>query len=114
MIRTLHWLVAFFFSVCVLSFVSSQEGKKYSIKTASNPVPKDVNEAIQKLLVDSSVQLLDSTGKPICDVWFRKDLPAEATPDVPAGVEMTRPLVGETWPEPPLPLPASKSVSHRL
>jgi hypothetical protein len=81
MIRTLRWLVPFLFSVCVLSFVSSQEGKKYSIKTAGSTVPKDVNESIQKLLVDSSVQLLDSTGKPICDVWFRKDLPAEATPE---------------------------------
>jgi hypothetical protein len=59
--------------------VPAQEGKKFSIKTASTPVPSDVAEPIQKLLAEGSVQLLDSDGKAVCDVWFRKDIPAEAT-----------------------------------
>ena len=81
MIRTLRWLVPLFFCVLVLSAVSSQEGKKYSIKVGTTPVPKDVSEPIQKLLDSTSIQLLDPTGKPICDVWLRKEIPAEATPE---------------------------------
>jgi hypothetical protein len=67
--------------VCTLSFVSSQEGKKYTIKTTSNPVPKEISEPIQKLLVNESIQLLDGEGKLLCEVWFRKEIPAEATPE---------------------------------
>ena len=81
MIRTLRWLAPVLFSVCVLSPASSQEGKKYTIKTANTPAPKELSEPIQKLLADTSVQLLDGAGKPICEVWFRKELPAEATPE---------------------------------
>src|SRR5437870_1770513 len=81
MIRTLSWLVPVMFGICILSFVSAQEGKKFSIKADGSPLPKDVSEAIQKLLVETSIQLLDGTGKPVCDVWFRKDLNAQATPE---------------------------------
>ena len=81
MIRTLRWLVPLFFCVLVLSAVSSQEGKKYSIKTMTLPAPTALSEPIQKLLGDSAIQLLDATGKPICDVWLRKEIPAEATPE---------------------------------
>ncbi len=81
MIRRLRLVAPLFFMVCVFSFVSSQEGKKYTLKTSSTPVPKEVSEPIRKLLVDTSVQLQDATGKPLCDVWFRKDLPTDATPE---------------------------------
>jgi hypothetical protein len=81
MIRTLSWLVPVVFCVSVFSFVSSQEGKKYSIKADGSPLPKEISEPIQKLLVETSIQLLDGTGKPVCDVWFRKDLNAQATPE---------------------------------
>jgi hypothetical protein len=81
MMHTLRWLVPAVLAVCLISSASSQEGKNYSIKTASNPVPKDVSEPIQKLLADSSIQLLDKAGTPICEVWFRKDIPAEAAPE---------------------------------
>ncbi|MBI2803867.1 MAG: hypothetical protein HYX68_02665 [Planctomycetes bacterium] len=79
MIRTLRWLAPVFCGVLLFSAVSSQEGKKFSIKTTTTPVPKEIAEPIAKLLVNASVQLLDPAGKPICDVWFRKDIPAEAT-----------------------------------
>ena len=77
----IRWLVPVLFGVCTLSTVSSQEAKKYTIKTANSPASKEISAAIQKLLADSSVQLLADGGKPICEVWFRKDLPAEATPE---------------------------------
>jgi hypothetical protein len=57
------------------------EGKKYSIKTTTAAAPDDVAEPIRKLLRDGSVQLLDPAGKAICDVWYRKEIPADATPE---------------------------------
>jgi hypothetical protein len=81
MIRNLRWIAPVLFTVCVFSFVSSQDGKKYAIKTADTPVPKEISEPIQKLLAENSVQLLDGSGKLLCEMWFRKELPTEATPE---------------------------------
>jgi hypothetical protein len=52
----------------------------YAIKSATTPVPKELKEAVAKLLSDRSVQLLDAKGTPLVEVWFRKELPAKATP----------------------------------
>lgn len=52
---------------------------KYSIKTATTEVPKELKE-IGKLLSDQSVQLLDDKGDLLAEYWFRKELPAKATP----------------------------------
>jgi hypothetical protein len=79
MMRTFRCLVPILSLVLALSFANGQDGKKYTIKTANAPAPKELSEAIQKLLGESSVQLLDGGGEVVCDVWFRKDLPAEAT-----------------------------------
>lgn len=81
MLRTLRWLIPVCLGICWISFASSQEGKKYSIQTANTPIPKEIHASIQSLLSASSVQLLDPTGKAICDVWFRKEIPADATPE---------------------------------
>src|SRR6516164_2016548 len=54
---------------------------RYSIKEAKSPPPKELQDPIQKLLTDSSVQLLDDKGKMLCEVWLRKELPAKATPE---------------------------------
>jgi hypothetical protein len=81
MLPSLRWLVSFGVALFLFSFASSQEGKKYSVQTAATPIPKELSMPIQKLLADGSVQLLDPAGKVICDVWLRKDLPADATPE---------------------------------
>jgi hypothetical protein len=81
MIRTLRWLLPVCCLALAFSLATSGEGKKYSIKTAGNPIPKELSEPIQKLLSGDSVQLLDAKGEPICEVWFRKEIPAEATPE---------------------------------
>jgi hypothetical protein len=54
---------------------------KYSIKTAATPVPKEISEPIAKLLSDQSVQLLDSKGALLAELWFRKEVPSKASPD---------------------------------
>lgn len=71
--------VAAVFSLCAVSVLAAQDDKKYSIKTTTTAPPKELSEPIRKLLNDSSIQLLDADGKAICDVWFRKDMPAQAT-----------------------------------
>jgi hypothetical protein len=77
MIRSLSILLTIL--IIAISVASAQDGKKYSIKTADTAAPKELDESIRKLLADSSVQLLDGGGELVCEVWFRKDLPAEAT-----------------------------------
>ncbi len=52
---------------------------KYSIKEAKTDLPKEVKPAVAKLLDDSAVQLLDDKGAVVCEVWFRKEVPATAT-----------------------------------
>jgi hypothetical protein len=54
---------------------------KYSIKEAKTEPPKELKPAIAKLLDDGAVQLLDAKGALICEVWFRKEVPAKATPE---------------------------------
>jgi len=64
----------------LLPFVQAQDNK-YSIKTAQTPAPKEVGEPIQKLLAPQAIQLLDPAGKAVCEVWLRKEIPADATPE---------------------------------
>jgi hypothetical protein len=54
---------------------------KYTIKTSNLPPPKELAQPIRNLMSDHAVQLLDSKGTLLCDVWFRKDLPVRATPE---------------------------------
>lgn len=79
MIRSARWASGVLI-LPLLSFVHAQDGK-YSIKTAESPVPKEIAEPIQKLLGPQATQLLDPAGKTVCEVWFRKEIPADATPE---------------------------------
>ena len=54
--------------------------KTYSVKTVEKtPAPKEVQETIRKLLDDRCVQLLDAKGDVLAEIWFRKDVPVNAT-----------------------------------
>jgi hypothetical protein len=66
--------------LALFPFVEAQDGK-YTIKTIDMPVPKEVGEPIQKLLQPQAIQLLDPAGKNVCEVWLRKEIPADATPE---------------------------------
>jgi hypothetical protein len=81
MIRTLRCLLPVGCLALAFSVATSGDGKKYSIKTADNPIPMELTEPIQKLLNGPSVQLLDGTGEPICEIWFRKEIPTDAAPE---------------------------------
>lgn len=57
----------------------AQDDKRFSIKTAATEPPKEVDAAIRKLLEPKSVQFYDPAGTLIAELWFCKDLPADAT-----------------------------------
>jgi hypothetical protein len=58
---------------------TAQAQAKYAIKEEKTELPKELNPAVAKLLDDSAVRLLDGKGTLICEVWFRKEVPAKAT-----------------------------------
>ena len=55
-----------------------QDGK-FSIKTEKAAAPTELKADIAKLLSGEAVQFLDSKGGVICTLWFRKEVPADAT-----------------------------------
>lgn len=61
--------------------VSSAGDAKYKIKVGDNPAPMELSDAIKKLLGKQSVQVQDASGKTLCDIWFRAEIPADATPE---------------------------------
>jgi hypothetical protein len=65
--------------VAVGSFVPAQDGK-YAIKTADTPPPKELSEAIRKVLGPKSVRFFEGQ-KVVAEFWFRKAVPADATPE---------------------------------
>lgn len=81
MFRSLRYAIPLLLGIVFFSYASPQEGKKYTMKTTDEAIPEAVAEPIQKLLKKGSVQLIDDAGKTVCDIWFRKEIPAEATPE---------------------------------
>ena len=52
---------------------------QYTIKEAETDPPKELDKSIGDLLARNAVQFLDSKGDLLCEVWFRKDVPSDAT-----------------------------------
>jgi hypothetical protein len=75
MFRTFRWAVA----VALLAAAPAWSAPKYTIKSVKAEPPGELKEPIRKLLSDQSVQLLDSKGSALCQVWLRKEVPAEVT-----------------------------------
>ncbi len=53
----------------------------YSVKEAKTAPPDGVKEAIAKALDERSYQFVDAKGNLLCELWFRKEVPAKATPE---------------------------------
>src|SRR5262245_32526366 len=66
--------------VAAMSLVQAQGGK-FTIKTADTAPPEEIGAPIRKLLGPQTIQLVDGGGKTVCEVWFRKEIPADATAD---------------------------------
>jgi hypothetical protein len=55
------------------------DASKWTAKAATAELPKELAEPIKALLTDKAVQVADGDGKPICDIWLRKQVPVKAT-----------------------------------
>jgi hypothetical protein len=66
-------------SLAALCLGPARAADEFTIKEAKADPPKEVNEAVRKALDERSVQLLDGGGNALCQVWFRKEVPAKAT-----------------------------------
>src|SRR5262245_8533200 len=67
-------------ALCSLHVLSGQAAK-YAVKTVEQAPPKELSEAIQKVLEPTAIQLTDSSGQLISELWPRRELPAQATPE---------------------------------
>ena len=74
MTRTRFWS-----TVAVLLMAAPAWAADYSVKEAATPAPKELQDAVRKVLKDKSVQVLDAKGALLYELWFRKELPVKAT-----------------------------------
>jgi hypothetical protein len=56
------------------------EGGKYEAKPVKGEPPNELNDSIRGLLSDDAVQVTDGSAE-VCTFWFRKEVPAKATPE---------------------------------
>jgi hypothetical protein len=77
MTRIIGWVIA---ALVLAGAPVEAFGAKYSVKMETAAVPKELKEPIAKLLSDRAVQLLDDKGTLLCELWFRKEIPVNATP----------------------------------
>src|SRR5437764_14494140 len=74
MSRSLPVLVALVLST------SAPAANPFSIKvTDKAEPPKELKDAVRKLLAEKSIQFFDEKGNQLAEIWFRKELPVKAT-----------------------------------
>ncbi len=57
------------------------QGGKFAVKVVKNPPPKELKEAVAKLLAPEAIQFTDNTGNLIAELWLSTEVPADATPE---------------------------------
>jgi hypothetical protein len=68
------------FALLLLTSTSpGAQGAKYAIKVTKAEPPKGLSAKVAKLLAAEAIQLQDGAGNKICEVWLRKEVPADAT-----------------------------------
>jgi hypothetical protein len=75
--RTPRWVMAAALLAVVPALAPAQP---YTIKEAETAPPKELNQAIADLLAPKAVQFLNK-GDLVAEVWFRKEVPTQATPE---------------------------------
>src|SRR5262249_47566764 len=78
MLRCVVRLVAAMFLVLAFHAAGAAAEEKYSAKVAEAPPPDQLKPAIRDLLDAKAVQVMDGKGQTLCEVWFRKVIPAKA------------------------------------
>jgi hypothetical protein len=73
---------AFVFALAVLlPLAGAGEKGKFTVKQAESPPPKELPEAIRKVLAGDSVSFVDGSGKTVAELWLRSAIPTDATPE---------------------------------
>jgi hypothetical protein len=54
---------------------------KLTLQQVATHPPEELADAIRKLLPETSEQVADANGELIAEVWFRDDIPSQATPE---------------------------------
>jgi hypothetical protein len=80
MASALRWAAVVVVVLCP-TFSAAQE-TKYGLKSVKVPPAKQLDDSIRKLLDDNAVQFLDPKGDLIAELWFRKEVPSDASPDL--------------------------------
>lgn len=55
--------------------VASLRASDFSIEALKEPAPKEIAAPIQETLQTEAIRVLGKGGKPLLDIWLRKDLP---------------------------------------
>jgi hypothetical protein len=76
-----RWLWAACAATLFLWTGAANAGNTYTIKQSDAPPPSEVSDPVRKLLAERSFELHDGAGALVCQIWFRKEVPAKATPE---------------------------------
>lgn len=79
--RVVVFSLASFLVLSVAAFAQD-----YKIEAAKGPAGGDVSQAVQNALQPQGQQLLDSSGKTLCEIWLNKDLTPAQSPDTSSDV----------------------------
>jgi hypothetical protein len=77
----LRSIPAALFTGLVLTLSAGAADVPYSVKEAKTDPPQGLKEPIAKALDGRSYQFLDQKGNLLCELWFRKEVTAKATPE---------------------------------
>jgi hypothetical protein len=65
--------------VCLVPGAGAQDKGKFSVKSTDTAPPKELSAKIRDLLQPEALQFIDSAGKPVAEIWLRKQIPTDAT-----------------------------------
>lgn len=74
-------------AICVIAFVMGaanarpDEAGSFTAKPVEQEPPKELKDPVRALLGNDAVQVADGKGGVLATFWFRKEIPAQATPD---------------------------------
>lgn len=75
------------FAICagLLLTVSAPGQESYKVEVLDQPAPATVSAAIASVLEKTGYKILDASGKPLVEIWLRKEIPGSTKPAGPKG-----------------------------
>src|SRR4051794_403414 len=81
MSRILRPAVLLLLCAYLLPWTGAQDKGKFTVKSAEAAAPKELSDAIRKLLKTEALTFADASGQPVAEIWLRKTLPTDAAPE---------------------------------